>query len=101
VDAGEITEAAALERIQDVQRRVVEITALLEKSGRTDPKKPLMKRYEKITAEPLDPTSDAQAIEVRGDLTRAMGELDALLDAEFRVPNSTPESESVPSGLPG
>ena len=100
VDAGEITEAAALERIQEVQRRVAEITGLLEKAGRTDPKKPLMKRYEKITAEPLDATSDAEAIEVRGDLTRAMGELDALLDAEFRVPNSTPGLAPVPSGLP-
>lgn len=106
VDAGEITEAAALERIQDVQRRVAEITALLEKSGRTDPKKPLSKRYEKIMAEPLDATSDAQAIEFRRELTQAMSELDALLDAEFRVPATAeavaiPASGSVPSGLPG
>jgi len=87
VAAGEITEAAALEMIRDTQRRVAEVTDLIERSvpGGTNPKKPLSKRGETAMAEPLHPTSDAAAVELRDQLTRAMRELDELLDREFRV----------------
>jgi Fe-S-cluster containining protein len=85
VSAGEITEAMALERIQDVQRRVAEVTALLEKTGGTNPKRPLSKRCEKAMAEPLHADSDPAAVELRNQLTLAMNELDAMLDREFRV----------------
>ena len=87
VSAGEITEAAALEMIQATQRRVEEVTDLIERSvaGGTNPKKPLSKRCETAMAEPLDATSDPSAIELRGQLTRTIQELDELLDREFRV----------------
>ncbi len=85
VASGEITEAMALERIRDVQRRVGELEELLQKSGGTNPKRPLSKRYEKATAEPLDKSADASALELRDRLTRAMQELDAILDREFRL----------------
>lgn len=85
VSAGEITEARALARIQEAQRRVAEVAALLEKAGRTNPKRPLSKRCEKIAAEPLDPSSDPAAVQLRVELARAMQELDALLDQEFRL----------------
>ena len=85
VAAGEITEATALERIREVQRRVAEIEELLEKSGSTNRKRPLSKRYEKATAEPLDESADSSTLELRHRLTRGMCELDALLDREFRI----------------
>ncbi len=85
VAAGEITEAAALERIREVQRRVGEVEMLLQKAGGTNPKKPLSKRYEKATAEPLDGASDPAALEFRNQLALAMRELDALLNREFRL----------------
>ena len=47
VAAGEITEAAALERIRDVQRRVEELEELLEKAGPTNRKRALSKRDRK------------------------------------------------------
>ena len=85
VAAGEITEATALERIREVQRRVAEIDELLEKSGGTNRQRPLSKRYEKATAEPLDESADSATLELRNRLTRGMRELDALLEREFRI----------------
>ena len=86
VAAGEITEAMALEKITDVQRRVARINEFLQTSGTTDPKRPLSKRCEKIMAEPIDPSSDEATVTLRGDLARAMDELDAILDRDFRLP---------------
>ena len=85
VAAGEITEAAALERIRDVQRRVGEIEELLQKSGGTNPKRPLSKRYEKAIAVPLDNSADPSALVLRDQLELAMRELSALLDRDFRL----------------
>ncbi len=82
VHAGAISEAAALEKIREVQRRVENITALLAQAGPTDAKRPLAKRCEKILAEPpADPAASA----LRADITQAMRELDAMLDADFRL----------------
>lgn len=85
VASGEITEATALERIREVQLRVGQLEELLQKSGSTNSKRPLSKRCEKATAEPLDESSDPAALELRGRLTLAMRELDTLLDREFRL----------------
>jgi uncharacterized protein len=86
VASGEITEAMALAKITEVQRRVARINELLQASGTTDPKRPLSKRCEKIMAEPLDPSADESAVSLRQDLIRAMEELDELLDRDFRPP---------------
>ena len=92
VAAGEITGAMALEQIRDVQRRVGELEELLKKSGGTNPKRPLSKRYEKATAEPVDQSSDPAALELRSRLNRKLHELDAILNREFRiVPMTAPE----------
>ncbi|MEA3189077.1 MAG: hypothetical protein QOD99_2907 [Chthoniobacter sp.] len=85
VAAGEISFATALERIREVHRRVEHMNALLGRAGVTDPKKPLSKRCEKILAEPLDPSADLAATDLRKELTREMLELDAMLDTHFRV----------------
>ncbi len=82
--AGEITEAVALGAIQEVQRRVSEIDALLNRAGRTNSKKPIAIRCEKIMAEPVD-FSDPEMAALRQDLASAMEELDATLDRDFRV----------------
>ncbi|MCX6967541.1 MAG: hypothetical protein NTZ46_07125 [Verrucomicrobia bacterium] len=79
----EISEADALEKIHEVVQRVAQVNHLLEASGKTDPKRPLGKRFEKITAIPVDP-SDLQAVELRSQLTLAMQELEELIDKEFR-----------------
>jgi len=101
VSAGEITEAAALEMIQDTQRRVAEVTDLIERSipGGTNPRKPLSKRCETARVEPLDATSDPEVVALRDQLTRAMRELDELLDREFRI-GPKEESGNPESGSP-
>src|SRR5450759_2248587 len=59
VNAGEITEAMALEKIREVKRRVGEVNDFLGQTGETtDLRKPLMKRCEKVLSEPLDPAAD-------------------------------------------
>ena len=86
VDAGESTEAVALEMIREAQRQVAEVTDLLERAGGASDRKPLSKRCEKVMAEPLDSSSDPVAVGIRSQLTRAMRELDIFLDEEFRIP---------------
>ena len=83
VAAGEIQEAEALEKIHEAVQRVGHLNRLLDESGKTDPKRPLGKRYEKITAVPVDP-ADPPAVELRSQLTLAMQELEALIDRDFR-----------------
>ncbi len=85
VAKGEITGAMAIEKITEAKRRVAEIEALLAKAGPTDVKQPLSKRCERIAAIPPDP-ADHETVELRLRLARAMNELDALLDSDFRVP---------------
>ena len=98
IAAGETTEAVALEKIREVQRRVAHLDALLARAGRTDAKRPLAKRCEKILAEPLDPPSDPTALALRDDLTRAMRELNAMLDADFRlIPIGAADEEEEPT----
>ncbi len=83
--AGETNEVAALGLIREAQRRVGELEELLEKSGKTDPKRALSKRYEKVTAEPITTLSDSDAVALRERLTQAMRELELMLDREFRI----------------
>ena len=85
VASGKISEAAALEKIREAVQRVARINQLLDASGKTDPKKPLTKRYEKITAEPVDLSSDPNPVELRNQLTLAMQELEELLEKDFRI----------------
>ena len=82
VASGESTEAAALERIGEARRRVEEVNALLLLAGRSDAKRALSKRCEKVMAEPA---SDGEALAVRARLALAVRELEAMLDAEFRL----------------
>ena len=83
--AGTITEASALEKIRDVQQRVSRIETWLQQAGATDVKRPLSKRCEKALAEPLHSDSDEKTVTLHRELTREMAELDAILDADFRV----------------
>ena len=89
LNAGEITETLALEKIRDVQQRVAHLHALLAAAGTTDAKRPLTKRCEKILAEP---PADQAAIRLRADIAHALGELDEVLDRDFRlVPKTVDE----------
>ena len=85
VAAGETTEAAALEKIREVQRRVARLDTLLAQAGPTNAKRPLAKRCEKVMAEPLDASANQAAVALRDDIAQAMRELDAILDRDFRL----------------
>ena len=85
VATGEITEAQALDKIREARQRVDEMNELLQRAGGTNAKRPLSKRCEKALAEPLHPSSDQMAVELRRRLTVAMAELNALLNEDFRL----------------
>jgi len=84
VAVGKVSESEALEKINEVVDRVALVEELLHASGKTDPQKPLAKRYEKITAEPVDLSGDPHAVELRGQLLHAMQALEELLAKDFR-----------------
>ena len=83
VAAGEISESTALQKIREVMQRVDRLNGLIHKAGKTDPKKPLSKCYEKVTAEPVDITCD-KAVELRNQLALAMQELQEMIEKDFR-----------------
>jgi Fe-S-cluster containining protein len=94
VAAGEITEAIARDTIAAARQLVSEINALLLDAGGTNPKHPLSRRCESAMAVPLDSISDEAALRIRQQLTRAMQELDTLLDRDFRIAASAQPAES-------
>ena len=85
VEAGETTEAMALEKIRAVQRRVAEMDGLLESFGGTNRKRPLSKRFEKVMADPPETLIEPAAVALRHRLTLAMAELKAMLNQDFRI----------------
>ena len=85
VAAGEITEAMAREKIGEAVQLVAELNALLLRAGGTNVKRAIFKRCEQAMAEPLDPSSDEAAVEIRNRIRRVKQELNALLDLEFRI----------------
>ncbi|MDB6150086.1 MAG: Flagellin N-methylase [Chthoniobacter sp.] len=96
VQTGEVTEAHALERIREVQRRAAHLDVLSRRSDGSLRKGPLSKRCETALAEPFDATTHPELVAEREALARGLAELDALLDAEFRLPtkevrSATPE----------
>lgn len=85
VASGEITEAMALEKIQEAKKCVSHLNELLEKAGGANAKRPLSKRCEAVMVMPLDACSDQVAITFRSELAQSFQELDQLLDKDFRV----------------
>ena len=85
VAAGEISEARAAETIQEVKRRATEMERLLNLLGDADSKRPISKRFEKVTAEPLDETSEPELVRLRRELVEADRNLFQMVDEEFRV----------------
>ncbi len=92
VAAGEITEAAALEKIGEVQRRVAHLDSLSRRADGSPRRGPLSKRCETTLAEPFDATTHPELVHDREALARGLSELDALLDADFRV---TPAQSTI------
>lgn len=90
VASGEITEAAALEKIRDVQRRAARLDELARRADGQPRKGPLFRRAETTLAEPFDPTTHPELMPEREELARGLIELDAILDADFRVPPEPP-----------
>jgi len=84
VASGEWSEAQASDKIREVLQRVARVNELIDEAGKTNLKKPLTQRYEKITAEPVGSFSDPETVELRSRLALAMEELEAQLQTDFR-----------------
>jgi hypothetical protein len=68
-----------------VQRRVTELEALARRADGAQRRGPLSKRCETALAEPFDATMHPEMLSEREALARGLRELDALLEADFRV----------------
>ena len=86
VGKGETTEAMALEKIGEVQRRTARLDALSRRADGSPRKGPLSKRCETALAEPFDATTHPELIGEREELARDLAELEAILDEHFRTP---------------
>jgi Fe-S-cluster containining protein len=91
---GETTEAMALERIHEVQRRAAQLDALSRRGDGSLRKGPLSKRCETALAELFDATTHPELVGQREELARGLTELEAILDEHFRVPAAMPCSNS-------
>ncbi len=85
VAAGAITEEEALEKISEARRLVSEVNALLLRLGTTNSKQPLAKRFENMMNGNPDSSPDDPATHTRSQLTRAMRDLETLLEQYFRI----------------
>ena len=88
VESGKTTEAMALEKIREVQRRAAHLDALSRRGDGSLRKGPLSKRCETALAEPFDATTRPELVGEREELARGLAELDAMLDEHFRVPGN-------------
>ena len=86
VGKGEITEAIALEKIGEVQRRAARLNTLSRRADGSQRKGPLSKRCETALAEPFDATTHPELVTEQEELARGLGELETILDEHFRVP---------------
>ena len=70
-----------------------QLEALLAQIGGTNPKRPLSRRCENALAEPVDPSHGDEVLARHRRLREAVAELQALLNADFRlVPTQPRES---------
>jgi uncharacterized protein len=86
VEAGEISENAALEKIAEARRLTDRVRSLLESAGDTRSHKSVATRYETVFTPPLDP----ETAETREALAAAMKELEEFLTQEFRLDHAAP-----------
>lgn len=86
VAAGKISEAEALATIQKVRAQLLAVEQLLAAQPiRTDPQRPIGKRFAHATSEPVDGASDPAGASQRAQLIEAMNRLDTSLDRDFRI----------------
>jgi len=83
VIAGEFQEEGAMMKIKEVQERVQRIDSLMNALGKTDMRRPLTKRYEKIIAECIDLSNEELIF--KQELEEQMTELQMILDRDFRL----------------
>jgi len=84
MNKGEITEAQALEKIHEALMCVSRVEQLFRLAGESNPNRPLIKRYDKIMEQPIDPSHDPETAMLRKEMTRAMEELEVILKKNFR-----------------
>jgi len=84
--AGEIAEDQALERIQAARGKVTQIGGLLAQLGDKQSRRRLKQRCDDALAQVPESFTHQESARVQEELGVAMGALEEMLDAEFRVP---------------
>lgn len=85
VQAGEISEAAALRIIRRARRAAEKAGRILSALGDEDESSPLTRRYARVMRQPVDLAAGEEQADLRGGLMSSMAELAGLLEREFRA----------------
>lgn len=80
---GEVSEAAALKKIQAARRQADTVRRILRKLGDTDEGVPLSRRYQRMMRQPIDLSADERLVNLRGELMLAVAALAAVLERDF------------------
>ena len=90
LEQGEITEAAAMEKIREARSKLAIVEALLAQAGETRAEHPLAKRCDGAISDEASPPAMREALAV------AISDFDRLLDADFRItPLHSQEQEAA------
>ncbi len=81
----ERSEAEAVEIIRDVRQRVEQVTGLLQRGGKSDERRPLSKRFDKIMTDLAAAPNEPELAALREELGDAMTGLNDLLNRDFRL----------------
>jgi uncharacterized protein len=82
--SGQISEEAALGKIQEAHRLSSIVKELLLKAGSTNQKRSLATRYELVLAQPVESLGTTDSLRTRHELVQAMENLENLLVRDFR-----------------
>jgi hypothetical protein len=90
VESGTATEPEALALILATRELAARVKALIEQSGLREDGQPLLERYERVTATPVNEALEPEMAAVRKDLETAVRKLRLVINREFRPPPLTP-----------
>ncbi|MFZ0825844.1 MAG: YkgJ family cysteine cluster protein [Verrucomicrobiia bacterium] len=83
VQAGELKVKTALKTMVEARRRAETVGRLLQQLGQTDQQLALIQRYAQVMREPVELSGPAAAVELRGELMRAVESLMETLQRDF------------------
>jgi len=90
VATGDTTEGEALQKIEAAREQAAHVTELLSRLGERSSRRRLKQRCEDALAQPAAVFGSPDSASVLAMLSQSISALEALLDADFRLPKDEP-----------